>query len=81
VKQYLTLSEELKLKVFENRVLIRRMFGPKRGEGTGKWRKVRSEELHTFYTSQLIKTIKSRAMRWVGHIAHGRNEKYIQNFS
>jgi hypothetical protein len=69
------LREEHRLKVFENRVL-RRMFGPKRDEVTGEWRKMHSRELHNLYSSQNIRQIKSRGMRWAGHVAcmgEGRN--------
>jgi hypothetical protein len=60
---FLTLREEHRLRVFENRVL-RRLFGPKRDEVTGEWRKLRSEELHIFYSSpNIIRHIKSRRMR------------------
>jgi hypothetical protein len=55
--------------VFENRVL-RRIFGPKRGEVTGGWRKLYNEEFHNLYSSpSIIRIIKSRRMRWVGHVA------------
>jgi hypothetical protein len=55
--------------VFENRVL-RRIFGPKRDEVTGKWRKLHNEELHNLYSSpDIIRQVKSRQMRWVGHVA------------
>jgi hypothetical protein len=55
--------------VFENRVL-RRMFGPKRDEVTGEWRKLHNKELHDLYSSpSLITIIKSRRMRWAGHVA------------
>jgi hypothetical protein len=64
------LKEESRLRVFENRVL-RRIFGPKRDEVTGERKKLHNEELHTFYSSlNIIKQIKSRRMRWVGHVAH-----------
>jgi hypothetical protein len=54
--------------VFENRVL-RRIFGPKRDEVTGEWRKLHNEELHNLYSSpDFIKQVKSRRMRWVGHV-------------
>jgi hypothetical protein len=55
--------------VFENRVL-RRIFGPKRDEVTGGWRKLHNEELHNLYSSRsIIRMIKSRRMRWTGHVA------------
>jgi hypothetical protein len=55
--------------VFENRVL-RRIFGPKRDEVTGEWRKLHSEELHNLYSSKnIIRQIKSMRMRWAGHVA------------
>jgi hypothetical protein len=55
--------------VFENRVL-RRIFGPKRDEVTGEWRKVHNEELCDLYSSpSIIRIIKSRRMRWAGHVA------------
>jgi hypothetical protein len=63
----LTLREEHRLRVFENRVL--RIFGPKRDEVTGEWRKLHSEELNTLYSSpDIIRQIKSRRMRWAGHV-------------
>jgi hypothetical protein len=53
---------------FENRVL-RRIFGPKKHEVTGEWRKLHNEELHDFYSSpSIIRIMKSRRMRWAGHI-------------
>jgi hypothetical protein len=65
----LTLREEHRLRVLENRV-PRRIFGPKRDEVTGGWRKLHSEELHILYSSpNIIRQIKSRRMRWVGHVA------------
>jgi hypothetical protein len=55
--------------VFENRVL-RRIFGPKRDGVTGGWRKLHNEELHTLYSLPcIIRIIKSRRMRWAGHVA------------
>jgi hypothetical protein len=72
----LTLREEHRLRVFENRVL-RRIFGPTRDEVTGDWRKLHNRELHNLYSSpDLIRQIKSRRMRWAGHVARvgeGRN--------
>ena len=65
----LTLREEHRLRVFENRVL-RRIFGPKRNEVTGKWRKLHNEELNNLYCSpNIVRVIKSRRMRWAGHVA------------
>jgi hypothetical protein len=55
--------------VFEDRVL-RRIFGPKRDEVTGEWRKLHNEELHDLYSSpSIIRIIKTRRMRWAGHVA------------
>jgi hypothetical protein len=55
--------------VFESRVL-RRIFGPKRDEMTGDWRKLHKEELHNLYSSSnIIRKNKSRRMRWAGHVA------------
>jgi hypothetical protein len=60
----LTLREEHRLRVFENRVL-RRIFGLKRDEVTGEWRKLHNEELRDLYSSpSIIRIIKSRRMRW-----------------
>jgi hypothetical protein len=66
----LTLREEHRLRVFENRVL-RRICGPKREEVVGGWRRLHNEELHNLYTSpDIIRVIRSRKMRWAGHVAH-----------
>jgi hypothetical protein len=65
----LALREEQRLKMFENRVL-RRIFGPKRGEATGEWRRLHNEKLHDLYSSlDIIRLIKSRRMRWTRHVA------------
>jgi hypothetical protein len=57
------------LRMFENKVL-RRIFGPKRDEVTGGWRKLHSKELRDLYSSpSIIRIIKSRRMRWAGHVA------------
>jgi hypothetical protein len=64
----LILREEHRLRVFENRVL-RRIFGPKRDEATGDWRRLHNEELNDLYSSpNIIRVIKSRKMRWAGHV-------------
>ena len=64
----LTLREERRLRVFENRVL-RRIFGPKRDEVTEKWRKLHNEELNDLYSSPSIGgVIQSRRIRWAGHV-------------
>jgi hypothetical protein len=61
--------------VFENRVL-RRIFGPKRDEVTGEWRKMNNEELHKLYSSpDIIRQVKSRRMRWAGHVARKGKER------
>jgi hypothetical protein len=65
----LTLREEHRLRVFENRVL-RRIFRPTRDEVTREWRKLHNEELRDLYSSpSIIRIIKSRRMRWADHIA------------
>jgi hypothetical protein len=71
----LTLREECRLIVFENREL-RRVFVPKRGEVTGEWRKLHNKELHDMYSSSnILRVIKLRRMRWTGHVARmGRGE-------
>jgi transcription termination factor 2 len=62
--------------VFENRVL-RRIFGPKRDEVTGEWRKLHNEELRELYSSpSVIRIIKSRRMRWAGHVARMEEKRY-----
>ena len=64
----LTLREEHRLRMFENRVL-RRIFGPKRDKVTGEWRKVHNEEFNDLYSSpSILRVIKSRRMRWAGHV-------------
>ena len=65
----LTLREEKKLRVFENMVL-RRIFGPRRDEVTGEWRRLHNEELNDLYSSpNIVRVLKSRRMRWAGHVA------------
>ena len=66
----LTLREERKLSVFENKVL-RSIFGPRRDEVTGEWRRLHNEELYDLYCSpNIVRVIKWRRMRWAGHVAH-----------
>jgi hypothetical protein len=75
----LTLREEHRLREFENRVL-RRVFGPKRDEVTGEWRKLQNEDLHIYTSPQmLLRQIKSRPMRWAGHLAC-MGEECVQGF-
>jgi hypothetical protein len=65
----LILSEEHRFEVFENGIL-RRIFGSKRKEVVGGWKRLHNEELHNLYGSpHIIRVIKSRRMRWVGHVA------------
>jgi hypothetical protein len=65
----LILREKYRLRVFENRVL-RRIFGPRMDEVTGDWRKLHNEELRNLYSSpNIIRMIKSRRIRWAGHLA------------
>jgi hypothetical protein len=72
----LTLREERRLRVFENRVL-RRIFGPRRNEVTREWRKLHNEELHELYSSPgIIRIIKARRMRCVGHVARMGENAY-----
>jgi len=71
----LTLSEERGLRVFENGVL-RRVFGPKRDEVTGEWRRLHNEDLYDLCSSpNIVQVMKSRILRWAGHVAGmGRGE-------
>ena len=76
----LTLREERRLRVFENRVLSR-VFGPKRDEVTGEWRKLHNEEFSDLYSlPNIVRVVKSRRMRWEGHVARmgeGRGVHWI----
>jgi hypothetical protein len=65
----LTLKDESRLRVFENKVL-RRIFGPRKGEITGKWRRLHNKELYALYSSpNIIRVMKPRRLRWTGHVA------------
>ena len=71
----LILREERKLRLFENMVL-RRIFGPRRDEVTGEWRRLHNEELNDLYSSpNIVRLIKSRRMRWAGHVARMGEER------
>jgi hypothetical protein len=74
----LTLREEHRLGVFESNAL-RSIFGPKRDEVTGEWRKLHNEELHDLYSlPSIIRIIKARRMRWARHVARiGEKRKAI----
>jgi hypothetical protein len=74
---YVTLREEHRLRVFENRVL-RTIFGPKRDEVRGEWRKLLNEKFHTLYSSpNTIRQLKSSRMRWAGHVARTEEERKV----
>jgi len=71
------LREERRLRVFEDRML-RRIFRPKRDEVTGDWRKLHSEQLNDLYSSpNIVRVIKSRRMRWAGHVARIRERRCV----
>ena len=73
----LTLREERKLRVFENMVL-RRIFGPRRDEVMGEWSKLHNEELNDLYSSlNIVRVIKSKRMRWAGHVARMGEERGV----
>jgi hypothetical protein len=75
----LVLREKCRLKVFENRVL-RRTFKPNRDEVTGEWRKLHNEELNDLYSSPtIVGVIKSRRMKWIGHVANMREGFWWEN--
>ena len=76
----LTTKEERKLRLFENMVL-KRIFGPRRDEVKGEWRRLHNEELNDLYSSpNLLRVIKSRRMRWPGHVALMEEERGAYRF-
>jgi hypothetical protein len=71
------LKDECRLKVFENRVL-RRIFGPKRDEVRREWRKQNNEELNDLHSSpNIVRVIKSRGIRWAGHVARMGEKRVV----
>jgi hypothetical protein len=73
----LTLREERRLRVFENKVL-RRIFGPRRDEVTGDWRRLHNEKLNDLYSSpNIVRVMKSRRMRRAGHVARMGEERGV----
>ena len=71
------MREEHRLRVFENRVL-RRIFGPRRDKVTGEWRRLHDEELSDLYSSpSIVRVIKSRRMRWAGHVLRMGEKKGV----
>ena len=72
----LTMGEECRLRVFENRVL-RRKFGPKRDEVTKEWKKLHNEELNDLYSSSNVVRVITSIMRWAGHVARMGERKGV----
>jgi hypothetical protein len=74
---FLTLREEQRRKASKDRVL-RRIFGPKTDEVTGEWKKLHNEELHILHSSpDIIRQMKSRRMRWAGHVVHMGGDRKV----
>jgi len=74
------LREEHRLRVFENRVL-RRIYGPKKHEVTREWRRLRNEKTNDVYSSpNIFQVIKSRRMRWAGHVARMGERRGVYRF-
>jgi hypothetical protein len=81
VMKSLTLREECRLRVFENKVL-RRIFGPERNEEAGEGRRLHNKELYALYFSpNNVRVIKSRRLKWAGHVALWGEERCVQSFS
>ena len=73
----LTLREERKLRVLEN-IVLRRIFEPRRDEITGEWRRLHNEEVNDLHSSpNIVRVIKSRRMRWAGHVARMGEERGV----
>ena len=73
----LTLREERRPRVFEN-VVLRRIYGPRRDEVTWEWRRLHNEELNDLYCSpNIVRVIKSRGMRWAGHVSRMGEERDV----
>jgi hypothetical protein len=76
----LILREERRLRVFENRML-RRIFGPKSDEVTGEWRKLHNEEFSDLYSlPSIVRVVKSRRMRWAGHVVRMGEGRGVYRF-
>ena len=71
------MREERKLRLFEN-VVLRRIFEPRRDEETGEWRRLHNEELNDLYSSpNIVRVIKSRRMKWAGHVVRIGEERGV----